>query len=103
MRFPINDNDANKATLVYGNYMDLEVNDSIQTLDGCLKLSASINRGNSGGPVFALVGNEMRVIGIVSKADGRADQGLFWAVPVTEVTYMHRQGDKIEEIETFRR
>lgn len=103
MGFPINDNDANKATVVYGNYMDLEVNDSIQTLDGCLKLSASINRGNSGGPVFALVGNEMRVIGIVSKADGRADQGLFWAVPVTEVTYMHRQGDKIEEIETFRR
>ena len=103
MGFPLNDNDTNKPTVVYGNYMDLEMNDSIKTLDGCLKLSAPINRGNSGGPVFAIIGNEIKVIGIVSKADGRADQGVFWAVPITEVTNMHGNGNKIENIESFRR
>lgn len=103
MGFPLNDNDANNATVVYGNYMDMEVYDDIKTPEGCLKLSAPINRGNSGGPIFAVIGNEIKVIGIVSKADGRADQGVFWAVPITEVTTMHRNGDKIEHIDTFRR
>ena len=84
--------------------MDLEFNDSMQAPTGCIKLSAPINRGNSGGPVFALIGDEMKVIGLVSKADGKADQGVFWAVPITEVVSMHRLGDIIEEdTVTFRR
>ena len=103
MGFPLNDNDANNATVVYGNYMELEINDSISVPNGCLKLSALINRGNSGGPVFARIGNEIKVIGIVSKADGRAEQGLFWSVPITEVTNLHSQGDTIEDTEIFRR
>ena len=69
-----------------------------------MQLSAPINRGNSGGPVVAIVEGVIKVIGIVSKADGRADQGMFWAVPITEVLIMHRQGDKVEEdIEEYRR
>lgn len=103
MGFPLNDNDVNNATVVYGNYMELEINDSVRVPNGCLKLSALINRGNSGGPVFARIGNETKVIGIVSKADGRAEQGLFWAVPITEVTALHSKGDTIEDTELFRR
>ena len=103
MGFPLNDNDVNNATVVYGNYMELEINGSISVPNGCLKLSALINRGNSGGPVFARIGNEIKVIGIVSKADGRAEQGLFWSVPITEVTNLHSKGDTIEDIEIFRR
>ena len=103
MGFPLNDNDVNNATVVYGNYMELEINDSIRVPNGCLKLSALINRGNSGGPVFARLGNEIKVIGIVSKADGRAEQGLFWSVPITEVTNLHSKGDTIEDSEIFRR
>ena len=103
MGFPLNDNDANNATVVYGNYMELEINDNIRVPNGCLKLSALINRGNSAGPVFARIGNEIKVIGIVSKADGRAEQGLFWSVPITEVTNLHSQGDTIEDTEIFRR
>ena len=53
--------------------------------------------------VFARIGNETKVIGIVSKADGRAEQGLFWAVPITEVTALHSKGDTIEDTELFRR
>lgn len=102
--YPLNDNDADEASVVYGNLMDLEFNDSMQAPTGCIKLSAPINRGNSGGPVFALIGDEMKVIGLVSKADGKADQGVFWAVPITEVVSMHRLGDIIEEdTVTFRR
>lgn len=53
--------------------------------------------------MFAKIGNKIKAIGIVSKADGRADQGLFWSVPVTEVTNMHSMGDSIIETDTFRR
>ena len=101
--FPLNDNNADRATVVYGNYMDVAMEQQVTAPDGCLKLYAPINRGNSGGPVFALTGSEVKVIGIVSKADSRADQGLFWSVPITEVACMHRQGDQIEETETYRR
>lgn len=103
MGFPINDNEVNNVSVVYGNYMDMEISDSIKTPDGCLKLSAPINRGNSGGPVFAKIGNKIKAIGIVSKADGRADQGVFWSVPVTEVTNMHSMGDTINDTESYRR
>ncbi len=102
--YPLNDNDADDVSVVYGNLMGLEFNDSLKTPTGCIQLSAPINRGNSGGPVFAQIGDELKVIGIVSKADGRANQGMFWAVPITEVQNMHRQGDKIEDdTVTFRR
>ena len=102
--YPLNDNDADEASVVYGNLMGLEFNDSLKTPTGCIQLSAPINRGNSGGPVFAQTGDGLKVIGIVSKADGRANQGMFWAVPITEVLNMHRQGDRIEcDNKTFRR
>lgn len=95
--YPLNDNDADEVSVVYGNHTGLAFNDSITEPVGCLQMSAPINRGNSGGPVVAMIGNNIKIIGIVSKADGRADQGMFWAVPVTEVLNMHRQGDKIKE------
>jgi len=95
--YPLNDNDADEVSVVYGNHTGLAFNDSITEPVGCLQMSALINRGNSGGPVVALIGNKIKVIGVVSKADGRADQGMFWAVPVTEILNMRRQGNKIEE------
>ena len=102
--YPLNDNDADEATVVYGNLMSFEFIDSIKEPIGCLQLSAPINPGNSGGPIIAKIDNNMKVIGIVSKADGRANQGMFWAVPVTEMTTMHQKGDKTEEdTETYRR
>ena len=102
--YPLNDNDADEATVVYGNLMSFEFIDSIKEPIGCLQLSAPINPGNSGGPIIAKIDNNMKVIGIVSKADGRANQGMFWAVPVTEMTTMHQKGDKTEEYtETYRR
>ena len=95
--YPLNDNDANEASVVFGNLMALEYNDTKDAPLGCIQMSAPINRGNSGGPVFALIGDEIKVIGIVSKADARANQGMFWAVPITEVLNMRAQGDAIEE------
>ena len=102
--YPLNDNDADNATKVYGNHTGMALDDRLNAPVGCLQLSALINRGNSGGPVVAIIGNELKVIGIVSKADGRASQGMFWAVPVSEVLTMHRHGDKIDEDSvTYRR
>ena len=102
--YPLNDNDAEMVSVVYGNLMAFEYHDSLQAPVGCLQLSAPINPGNSGGPVFAKIGDALKVIGIVSKADGRASQGLFWAVPVTEVVTMHAHGDYVEEDSvTYRR
>ena len=102
--YPLNDNDADDVTVIYGNHTGMAFNDSLAAPIGCLQLSAPINRGNSGGPVVAIVGNDIKVIGIVSKADGRANQGMFWAVPISEVLTMHRQGDKIKEDSvTYRR
>lgn len=79
--FPLNDNDVDDAAVIYGHLMDFS--DELDVSEGCLRLSASINPGNSGGPVLALTKQGVKVIGIVSKADDRATQGLFWAVPVT--------------------
>ena len=102
--YPLNDNNSDIATAVYGNMMELEYNDTTTTAIGCLQLSAPINPGNSGGPIIAKINDEIKVIGIVSKADTRANQGMFWAVPITEVGDMHLNGDSIaKDTLTFRR
>lgn len=102
--YPLNDNDADEISVVYGNYTGLEFNDSLTTPTGCMQLSVPINRGNSGGPILALIENKIKVIGIVSKADGRANQGMFWAVPISEVADMHKQGNTVKvDAETYRR
>jgi hypothetical protein len=90
--YPLNDMGKDGATVVYGNWMEFA--DELEKEEGCLQLSVAINRGNSGGPVFALIGRDIKVIGIVSKADAHADQGVFWAVPVGEVVNMHGNGDE---------
>lgn len=94
--YPLNDNNADDLTVVYGNYAGGIIGDNMNSPDGCLQMSAPINRGNSGGPIIALTRNGVKVIGIVSKADGRANQGMFWAVPITEVIDMHTHGDKVD-------
>lgn len=92
--YPLNDNDAlSRAVTVFGDLMSVDFDDSIKSIAGCMQMSASINRGNSGGPVLAKIGNDIKAIGIVSKADSRADQGMFWAVPVTEVSSMRHNHD----------
>ncbi|MBR5068140.1 MAG: serine protease [Bacteroidales bacterium] len=102
--YPLNDNNSNVATAVYGNLMELEYNETTTKALGCLQLSAPINPGNSGGPVIAKINDDIKVIGIVSKADTRAQQGMFWAVPITEVGDMHLNGDSIaKDTLTFRR
>ena len=102
--YPLNDNDADDVSFIYGNHTGFALNDSIKSPVGCLQMSAPINRGNSGGPIVAMIGADIKVIGIVSKADSRANQGMFWAVPVTEVIDMHRHGDKVEQDSvTYRR
>lgn len=100
--YPLNDNGVEDASRVDGNLM--QFGDELMKREGCLRISVGINPGNSGGPVFAKIGDDIKVIGIVSKADGLASQGMFWAVPITEVTEMHRNGDTIEEDSvTYRR
>ena len=102
--YPLNDNSTDSATVDFGSLTLFEYNDSLQCPVGCLQLSANINPGNSGGPIFAMIENKVKVIGIVSKADNHAKLGMHWAVPITEVSAMHRQGDKVEEdSETYRR
>lgn len=39
----------------------------------CIMVSSGIDHGNSGGPVFAMVGNKLEVIGIVSRGDLKSD------------------------------
>lgn len=95
--YPLNDNDADDLSVVYGNHTGFSISDSTKLTDGCLQMSAPINRGNSGGPVVAIIGNDIKIMGIVSKADGKASQSVFWAVPITEVTDMHRHDDSIEQ------
>ncbi|MBR0045477.1 MAG: serine protease [Bacteroidaceae bacterium] len=105
MGYPLNDAGKDGATVVYGNWMEFD--DELEKEEGCLQLSVAINRGNSGGPVLAQIGRAIKVIGIVSKADAHADQGVFWAVPVGEVVNMHGNGDQPINTEadrnTFRR
>lgn len=84
--FPLTDveDDGDEAKPIYGNTMSMSFNSQDSTFIGCMQMSAPINRGNSGGPVFAKIGSTIKAIGIVSKVDGHADRGVFWAVPVTE-------------------
>lgn len=104
--FPINDNnDGDICVKVFGNSQHIDFKDSrrLETA-GCIQMSAPVNPGNSGGPILARIGGETKVIGIVSKADGRASQGTFWAVPITEVTRLRHCGGKIDNDSiTFRR
>ena len=102
--YPLNDNGTDSATVDYGSLTLFEYNDSLRSPVGCLQLSANINPGNSGGPIFAMIENKVKVIGIVSKADNHAKLGIHWAVPITEVLTMHKQGDKVEQDSvTYRR
>lgn len=43
------------------------------------------------------------MIGIVSKADGQATQGTFWAVPSTEIVSLKQRGGNIIDTLIFRR
>lgn len=96
--YPLNDNGTSDMVVtVYGNSQPFEFDEEKKEFKGCIQMSAPINRGNSGGPVLARIDGRIKVIGIVSKADGRASQGMFWAVPITEVAIMHEQGNVIQE------
>ena len=101
--YPLNDNKTDDASILYGSLM--EFGDELSKGEGCIRISADINPGNSGGPVFAKIGDEIKVIGIVSKADGRASQGMFWAVPTTEVVAMKNRGKNkiVKDSVTYRR
>lgn len=103
--YPLSDNDTDgDAVPVYGNLMGMEFNADSTNLKGCIQMSAPINRGNSGGPILALIDKKIKVVGIVSKADERAEQGVFWAVPATEVVSLHKKGDSAaEDIPIYRR
>ena len=83
--YPINNNNSNILTKVDGKSQQLEWNDDNSALIGCIQMTALINPGNSGGPIFALIDDKPKVVGIVSKADTYAQQGTFWAVPSTEI------------------
>ena len=39
----------------------------------CIMVSSGADHGNSGGPVFALVGNQLQVVGIVSRGDSKSE------------------------------
>ena len=86
MGHPVDDNGTEEVKIVRGSLMSVKNDDDGRHLtEGCMQMNAQINPGNSGGPVFALIDGKVKVIGIVSKVDSHADQGVFWAVPVTEV------------------
>ncbi len=95
--FPLTDNDVSSMDFITGNGQAPEFSADSTSLIGCLRMSASINPGNSGGPVFAYIGDSLRAVGIVSKADGHATQGIFWAVPTSEVYYLRSRGNVIQE------
>lgn len=102
--FPVNDNsNASLCVKVYGNSQHVEFTEDGQSIGGCIQMSAAVNPGNSGGPVVARIGGKVKVVGIVSKADGLATQGVFWAVPVTEVAYLRSHGGAINDSITYRR
>lgn len=95
--YPQNDNATSDViSQVQGTCQHIEFGtDSLPV--GCIQMSAPVNKGNSGGPVLAYVGDQLKAIGIVSKSDARAQQGLFWAVPTTEVVSLHEQGGQVPE------
>ncbi len=96
MGYPEDDNNSQSLSVDYGQSQKLELDEITNTFPGCIRMSASINTGNSGGPVLAMInGSEVKVIGIVSKGDSRASQGTFWAVPITEVRDLYEKGGEI--------
>lgn len=102
--FPVNDNSADELCVkVYGNSQHLEFDGKGENLRGCIQMMAPVNPGNSGGPVVVRTGNRIKVIGIVSKADGMAKQGVFWAVPVTEVHQLRAHGGLMDDSIIYRR
>lgn len=97
MGYPVNDNDADDNVKTnFGNAQPLELDDN-KNFVGCMQMTAPINRGNSGGPVLAFIDGKLKVIGIVSKADRRADQQTFWAVPVSEIARTHGSSGKVKD------
>lgn len=104
--FPVNDNQNEEVCVkVFGNSQHIEFTADGKSIAGCIQMSAPINPGNSGGPILARIGKDTQVIGIVSKADGKASQGTLWAVPSTEILWMKQNGatQKTTEVEIFRR
>ena len=49
---------------------------------GCILHSSGTDHGNSGGPIFAISGDKLVVVGIVSREDARSEQ-FNWAVPIS--------------------
>lgn len=87
MGYPVNDGKTDTGvTITYGNSQHADFSGPDGRPAGCILMSAPVNAGNSGGPVVGMVDGELRVIGIVSKADSRSTQGAFWAVPATEIS-----------------
>lgn len=102
--FPLNDNqEEGICAKAFGNSQNVELVKNDSEIAGCIQMSAPINPGNSGGPVLAKIQDRILVIGIVSKADGQATQGTFWAVPSTEIVSLKQRGGKIIETLKFRR
>lgn len=87
--YPVKDNsDGDVVSHTFGNSQHVITPANA----GCIEMSASVNPGNSGGPVIALIGNSIKVVGIVSKADAHATQGTFWAIPATELDCSNNRG-----------
>lgn len=82
MGFPLTDNHTDSVNTDYGFIQSWELNK--ENFAGCIQITGKASNGNSGGPVLAFIGGEIKVIGIVSKADLRSEKN-FWAVPITEV------------------
>lgn len=103
--FPANDNNSEEVCVkVFGNSQHIEFTPHKKTIAGCIQMSAPINPGHSGGPILARIGKETKVIGIVSKADGKASQGTFWAVPSTEIFQMKQKtSNDVKDEETLYR
>lgn len=85
MGFPQKESNQLTSTLTFGNCQQLAIDSATSSIPSCIQISAPINLGNSGGPILALIGNRIKVVGIVSKVDIYASQATFWAVPATEL------------------
>jgi S1-C subfamily serine protease len=54
--------------------------------EGCVTVTAPINGGNSGGPVFVITPGGIRVAGVVVGKD-RYAEGIAFVIPADRVTY----------------
>ncbi len=61
--------------------------DSIATTCNFM-FEGNINHGYSGGPIFARIGDDIAVIGVVSRADQKSQETFKWAVPISEIEQM---------------